>query len=243
MENLAQNSCRSPDQISNFAKKCNLLSQYLKEKGSFGDISLGINGRAPEDKGPETYGSPATTLNLLGTMESSSQHMITLRQKTVASAIMNKSMGFQFVGFSPSNSADDADIRKSSGTAPMTLFYAGKVTVFKDIPADKAEEIMALATKGSPVRPSGFHSDPALIKVNPANSAAALDGPGVPHATRASLLRFFSKRKERVAARAPYQTHNPTQDLPSSSRPEAGSNPLPALDGGQYSSTHLELKL
>ncbi|KAJ6427152.1 hypothetical protein OIU84_022706 [Salix udensis] len=242
MEILAQNSCRSPDQISNFAKKCNLLSQYLKEKGSFGDISLGINGRAPADKGPDqTYGSPATTtLNLLGSMESSSdQHMITLRQKTVASAIMNKSMGFQFVGFSPSNSADDAGIRKSSGTAPMTLFYAGKVTVFKDIPADKAEEIMALATKGSPLRPTGFHSDPALIKVNPANSAAAR----VPHATRASLLRFFSKRKERVAARAPYQTHNPTQDLPSSSRPEAGSNPLPALDGGHYSSTHLELKL
>ncbi|KAJ6701155.1 PROTEIN TIFY 4A-RELATED-RELATED [Salix koriyanagi] len=122
---LAQNSGRSPDQISNFAKKCNLLSQYLKEKGSFGDISLGINGKAPGDRGPETYGSPATTLNLLGSMESSSQH-ITLRKKTVASAIMNKSMGFQFVGFSPSNSTDDADIRKSSGTAPMTLFYAGK---------------------------------------------------------------------------------------------------------------------
>ena len=88
---------------------------------------------------------------------------------------MKKSMGFQFVGFSPSNSTDDADIRKSSGTAQMTIFYAGKVTVFKDIPADKAEEIMALATEGSPIRPNGFHSDPAMIKVNPANSVAALD--------------------------------------------------------------------
>ncbi|KAF9689810.1 hypothetical protein SADUNF_Sadunf01G0131300 [Salix dunnii] len=258
MENLAQNSGKSPDKISNFAKKCNLLSQYLKEKGSFGDISLGINGKAREDKGPETHGSPATTLT---NMENSSEH-ISLRQKTVASAIMMKSMDFQFVGFSPSNSTDDADIRKSSavdpGAAQMTIFYSGKVTLFNDIPVHKAEEIMTLATKGSSISPSGFHSDPTIIKVNPASSFGALDsnnaqqrlqlqseapnGSDVPHATRASLHRFFSKRKERVAARAPYQIHNPTQDLPSSSRPEAGSNPLFALDEGQ-SSTQLELKL
>ncbi|KAL3610475.1 hypothetical protein D5086_001495 [Populus alba] len=269
MANLAQNSCKSPDQISSFAKKCNLLSQYLKEKGSFGDISLGINGKAPEVKGPETSGSPATTLNLLTNMENSSEH-ITFRQKPVASSNMMKSMDFfpQFVGFSPSNYTEDAinkagnHLRKSStmdpGTAQMTIFYAGKLTVFNDIPADKAKEIMALATKGSSISPNGFPSDPSIIKVNSANSVAALDsnnaqqrlhlqseapyGSDVPHATRASLHRFFSKRKERVSARAPYQIHNPTHDLPSSSRPEEGSNPLLALNEGQ-SSKQLELKL
>lgn len=146
MANLAQNSCKSPDQISSFAKKCNLFSQYLKEKGSFGDISLGINGKAPEVKGtlkilsffsfffsnadlyrdvcvcvsylffclmlflgPETSGSPATTLNLLTNMENSSEH-ITFRQKPVASSNTMKSMDFfpQFVGFSPSNYTEDA---------------------------------------------------------------------------------------------------------------------------------------
>ncbi|XP_011048577.1 PREDICTED: protein TIFY 10A-like [Populus euphratica] len=269
MANLAQNSCNSPDQISSFAKKCNLLSRYLKEKGSFGDISLGINGKAPEVKGTGTSSSPATTLNLLTNMENSSEH-ITSRQKPVASSNMMRSMDFfpHFVGFSPSNYTEDAinkadnHLRKSStmdpGTAPMTIFYAGKLTVFSDIPAAKAKEIMALATKGSSISPNGFPSDPSIIKVNSANSVAALDsnnaqqrlhlqpeapnGSGVPHATRASLHRFFSKRKERVAARAPYQIHHPTQDLPSSSRPEEGSNPLLALDAGQ-SSKQLDLKL
>ncbi|KAL9368719.1 hypothetical protein Peur_039918 [Populus x canadensis] len=278
MANLAQNSCKSPDQISSFAKKCNLLSQYLKEKGSFGDISLGINGKAPEVKGPETSDLPATTLNLLTNMENSSQH-ITFRQKPVASSNMMKSMDLfpQFVGFSPSNYTEDAinkadnhlrflccfyDIRKSStmdpGPTQMTIFYAGKLTVFNDIPADKAEEIMALVTKGSSISSNAFPSDPSIIKVNSANSVAALDsnnaqqrlhlqseapnGSDVPHATRASLHRFFSKRKERVAARAPYQIHNPTHDLPRSLRPEEGSNPLLALNEGQLSK-QLELKL
>jgi hypothetical protein len=50
---MAQKSGKPQDQISNFAQKCNLLSQYLKERGSFGDISLGINGKA-EIKGTLT---------------------------------------------------------------------------------------------------------------------------------------------------------------------------------------------
>lgn len=34
-------------------------------------------------------------------------------------------------------------------TAQMTIFYAGQVLVFNDLPSDKAEEVMALARKGS----------------------------------------------------------------------------------------------
>jgi hypothetical protein len=35
---------------SNFAQTCNLLSQYLKEKGGLGEIGLGMT-RKPEPKG------------------------------------------------------------------------------------------------------------------------------------------------------------------------------------------------
>lgn len=34
-------------------------------------------------------------------------------------------------------------------TAPMTIFYAGQVFVFNDFPADRAKEVMLLASKGS----------------------------------------------------------------------------------------------
>ncbi|CAK7356488.1 unnamed protein product [Dovyalis caffra] len=109
MANLVQNSGKAQDQISSFAKKCNLLSQYLKERGSFGDISLGINGKAPEVTGPETSGSPATTLNLFTNAENSSDP-ITSRQKALESANMAKSVDLfpQFVGFGPSNSTEGA---------------------------------------------------------------------------------------------------------------------------------------
>lgn len=36
-------SGRFSGQRSNFSHTCALLSQYLKEKGSFGDLSLGIS--------------------------------------------------------------------------------------------------------------------------------------------------------------------------------------------------------
>ncbi|XP_011036477.1 PREDICTED: protein TIFY 10A [Populus euphratica] len=267
MANMAQKSGKPQDQVSNFAHKCNLLRQYLKERGSFGDISLGINGKA-EIKGLETRISPATTLNLLNNMEISSDQ-ITSRQNAMASANMMTFMDFipQFVGSGPPDSTDDAinkadHLRKSSPvdpeTAQMTIFYAGKVIVFNDFPADKAKEIMALAAKGSPISTDGCPSSaPVLRKVSSTNSVAALDSnkgqerlqlqsqanaSDVPHARRASLHRFFSKRKDRVAARAPYQINNPTPDHPRPPRSEEDSNPFLALDEGQ-SSKQLELKL
>ena len=42
-------SGKLPDR-SNFSQTCNLLSQFLKEKGRFGDLSLGMAGKS-ETKG------------------------------------------------------------------------------------------------------------------------------------------------------------------------------------------------
>ncbi|KAG5248787.1 protein TIFY 10b [Salix suchowensis] len=268
MANMAQKSGKTQDQILNFAQKCNLLSQYLKERGSFGDISLGINGRA-EVRGPETdHTSPAATLNLLNNMENSSDH-ITSRKNAMASADMMKFMDFfpQFVGSAPPNSADDAidkadHLRKSSPVDPepaqMTIFYAGKVSVFNGFPADKAKEIMALATKGSSLSTDGCPSStPAMVKVKSSNSVAALDSnkgqetlqlqsrphvSDVPHARRASLHRFFSKRKDRVAARSPYQINDSAADHPRPPRSEEDRNLFLALHAAQ-SSKQLQLKL
>ncbi|KAJ6706224.1 PROTEIN TIFY 10A-LIKE [Salix purpurea] len=188
----------------------------------------------------------------------------------MASADMMKFMDFfpQFVGSAPPNSADDAIdkadhlSRKSSPVDPepaqMTIFYAGKVSVFNGFPADKAKEIMALATKGSSLSTDGCPSStPAMVKVKSSNSVAALDSnkgqetlqlqsrphvSDVPHARRASLHRFFSKRKDRVAARSPYQMNDSAADHPRPPRSEEDSNLFLALHAAQ-SSKQLQLKL
>lgn len=45
----------------------------------------------------------------------------------------------------------------------MTIFYRGQVLVFDDLPAEKAREIITVATKGSSSISSGFVYTPASI--------------------------------------------------------------------------------
>ncbi|KAJ9179428.1 hypothetical protein P3X46_011217 [Hevea brasiliensis] len=265
MANLVQNksSGKAAPEKSNFAQTCNLLSQYLKERGSFRDLSLGINGKL-EAKGPEAYMPPATTLNLLSNIENSAE---TLRQNSVPSANI-KPMDFfpQFVGFASPNPIEEdsiankpADLRKSSreepGTAQLTIFYAGQVIVYDDFPADKAKEIMALASKGTSNSKNGFTTTASTSAMDKTNSIASnnnareglrlqtqANGSDLPIARRASLHRFFEKRKDRVASKAPYQLNNPSS--PARPRPDEESNPIIIdLEVEGQSSKQLELKL
>jgi jasmonate ZIM domain-containing protein len=74
--------------------------------------------------------------------------------------------------------------------APLTIFYGGRMVVFEDFPAEKAAEVMRMAASApAPVAPVA----PAL-------------GGDMPIMRKASLQRFFEKRKDRLGARqaAPY---------------------------------------
>lgn len=46
-------------------------------------------------------------------------------------------------------SRDDSPNKLEPQTAPMTIFYGGQVIVFNDFPANKAKEIMVLASNSS----------------------------------------------------------------------------------------------
>ncbi|KAE7999027.1 hypothetical protein FH972_003512 [Carpinus fangiana] len=240
---------------SNFAQTCNLLSQYVKEKGRAGDISLGMTRKLESKEKPETSLAPvATTVDLLTNMENSADQ--TLRRNTgTPSNAQSTDFLQQFGCFDPSNSSDVAsnklDFRKpaikEAATAQMTILYAGKVLVFNDFPADKAREIMALGRKGSSYTSgmdkvnSGSFIAPAALNIaatsqrNPTQDI----GSDLPIVRRASLHRFLEKRKDRVAAKAPYQVNPPSQ---APSKPME-SNPWIDLDLEGQSSEQLELKL
>ncbi|KAM4099715.1 hypothetical protein ACB094_05G012900 [Castanea mollissima] len=247
---------------SNFAQTCNLLSQYMKEKGS---LSLEMT-RKPEPKEiPET--PVATTMDLLTNMENSGE---ALRQNAVAPSNVQPMDFLQKLGVCPSNptemATNKADSRKPATmeavTAQMTIFYRGQVLSFDDLPAEKAREIITVATKGSSSISSGFVSTPASIMekvrsrspmASESNVVAAYERntttkervqqqsraiiSDLPIARRASLHRFLEKRKDRAAANSPYQVNPPS---PAAPKPEE-SNPW--IEVGGQSSNQLELKL
>ncbi|XVF74282.1 hypothetical protein PTKIN_Ptkin13bG0097700 [Pterospermum kingtungense] len=137
--------------------------------------------------------------------------------------------------------------------APLTIFFSGQVLVYNDFPADKFKKIMALASQGCLSASSGVVADSGMDKLNSAidkidssnsdipdlniisstaNSPAqdsSVDrrqygGSDLRIARRNSLHKFFEKRKDRAAARAPYQVNN-----------GLGSPPPPKLDESKSS--------
>ncbi|KAG6431642.1 hypothetical protein SASPL_109723 [Salvia splendens] len=148
---------------SNFSQTCSLLSQYLKEKGTFGDLTLGLTPT------PEIKDAPTETVNFLSAIENSGNR----------------------------------NAKSAVETAPMTIFYGGQVMVFNDFPADKAQEILALASKSSavvvpPPAAESASGVPAFVAAQP-----SLDS-DLPIARKNSLARFLEKRRDRVTANAPY---------------------------------------
>ncbi|XP_041997013.1 protein TIFY 11c-like [Salvia splendens] len=74
-------------------------------------------------------------------------------------------------------------------TAAMTIFYGGKVMVYNDFPAEKAQEILALASTAS--------------------AQQSLDS-DLPIARKNSLASFLEKRRDRITAKAPYPPRKAT---------------------------------
>ncbi|XP_078444883.1 protein TIFY 10b-like [Wolffia australiana] len=94
---------------------------------------------------------------------------------------------------------------ESRSGSPLTLFYDGKVAVFEDFPADKAEEVMAMACRclsGLDIR----QDPPPPLATYPriAADAIASSTSDLPIARRVSLHRFLKKRKDRIDSKAPY---------------------------------------
>lgn len=222
------NSGRTSGQMtekSMFSQTCNLLRDYLKEKGPLGELNLGM-ARSLEGN---VIPTAATTANLFPASERSVRTMGMPRNM--------KSMDLfpQQAGFGSSVSKEsvpkmaDYSINKLSTTAKepekaqMTIFYGGQVIVFNDFPAEKVQEIMHLASMGS--SESSTDSTTAMIPSGSSGGASKLNNnlvqerhhqpppsrPAVcdlPIARKASLTRFLEKRKDRIVSKAPYSVGN-----------------------------------
>ncbi|KAK8559024.1 hypothetical protein V6N13_098623 [Hibiscus sabdariffa] len=246
-EFMDQRTACSTEKLS-FTRTCSLLGQYLKEKGSFGDLTLGMTCNVEANGAPEIV---RPTMNLFPMDQMSGGNGGGPR------SLKSMDLFPQQAGFSLPATADDAlkrvDFTVNSSnkcaamepqTAPMTIFYGGQMIVFNDFPAEKAKEIMLLAT-GSSSQHNSFNPNPKtntpFSSSMPSNGVlpTSNDVPNLrnnvtghervqpaqqrpipadlPIARRASLHRFLEKRKDRITSKAPYhyQASNSVSGPPS----------------------------
>uniref|UniRef100_A0A1D1ZGM9 Protein TIFY n=1 Tax=Anthurium amnicola TaxID=1678845 RepID=A0A1D1ZGM9_9ARAE len=188
---------RHGEKPSSFSVTCSLLSQYLKEKGSFGDLGLGITAaaaRLPVD----VRGKPETlrTMNLLPGVDAAGGEDDSAANKGAGSD-QKRSMDLfpNRAGFGPLHPDSKPDLNREPrvGSAQMTMFYGGKVVVFDNFPADKARELMAMARRGCP------ESAPVMVPQRPSCPQPAHHNP----AAAAILASISDPNKPPAAAAAP----------------------------------------
>ncbi|CAM0871613.1 unnamed protein product [Alopecurus aequalis] len=89
----------------------------------------------------------------------------------------------------------------ATAQAPLTIFYGGRMVVFEDFPPEKAAEVMRMAATAGAERAASATPGPTQAQA-PAPALADL-----PIMRKASLQRFFEKRKDRLSARAAPYAH------------------------------------
>ncbi|KAK7388281.1 hypothetical protein VNO78_23095 [Psophocarpus tetragonolobus] len=203
---------KSPPEKFSFSHTCSLLSQYIKEKGTFRDLNLGITCTLQTNGSPETScHSAATTMDLFPTS-------MTQRNPTAMDFLSPQN------AYPPRHSEVPPMVKPSAfksmekdpKAAQLTIFYAGQVIVFDDFPREKVEEIMSLANKGISQSQNSSAYAHAHAHNQQGNHTSFVPQPpsrsivcDLPIARKASLHRFLEKRKDRIASKAPYQTNNP----------------------------------
>lgn len=161
-------SGRFSGQKMNFSSTCNLLSQYIKEKRSLSLSSSSPSVAAAHGAATDGYGNNnnnRATMNLFP---------MTGKPAEDSNRCIGHSVNLfpQFSGFNHSAVSNASAGKRGSPEPPsgqMTIFYGGQVMVFNDLPAEKAKEVMDLATT--------FESSLKKRKVEPPTSSSPKPNP------------------------------------------------------------------
>ncbi|CAA2984563.1 Hypothetical predicted protein [Olea europaea subsp. europaea] len=154
---------RKAPEKSNFVHTCNLLSQFIKEKGSLRDLNFEIGDRVESlesiVKADKSQVAASTRTKSLTNMEKPVQE--STKQDTSMDPIPRRGMPG-----SSSNLQDAANkaVKRQAATmesknAQLTIFYAGRVLVFDDYPPEKVTELAEFASKESSKEPEGISSN------------------------------------------------------------------------------------
>ncbi|CAN6896182.1 unnamed protein product, partial [Brassica oleracea] len=200
-----------PPEKSNFTRRCSLLSRYLKEKGSFGNIDLGLVRKPGPDLGLPGNSDQQEKQNVMHKANSELKALNVLGEPSISSGGKAKATNLS----EPSEPV----------SSQLTIFFGGKVLVYNEFPSDKAKEIIQVAKEAKSVTDINIQtqinvqkdhnkSNMVLPDLNEPTDTADVNQQQQQQnqlveriARRASLHRFFAKRKDRAVARAPYQVN------------------------------------
>ncbi|XP_074280802.1 protein TIFY 10A-like [Silene latifolia] len=197
-------------QKMSFTQTCNLLSQFVKENRAFGIPTAATTTTLDA---PSGEGYNPSTMNLFPVKQA---------ETPIASVGHTVNLFPQISGF---NSSMNKRASPEPPTAQMTIFYGGQVVVFNDLPADKATDVMNMASRfesSLKMRKVETHGGPVLVATEKPNDnqkpnpnpnpnpienhvtavAAAVPRASVPITRKASLHRFLEKRKDRLVGKA-----------------------------------------
>ncbi|XP_066387804.1 protein TIFY 10a-like [Miscanthus floridulus] len=185
----------SGEKATSFAMACSLLSRYVRQNSTAAaDLGLAIRAEADAKR--------------------------TSAEDTQRGETTKETMDLfpQNAGFDSEAAMKEAPDAREPKKRQLTIFYGGKVLVFDDFPAEKAKDLMQMASKGSSVAQNpGLLPSPAVATVTDSTKIAAVpaapiavvnaqkSAADIPQAPKASLRRFLEKRKDRLTAKAPYQ--------------------------------------
>ncbi|KAJ8500376.1 hypothetical protein OPV22_010928 [Ensete ventricosum] len=204
---MAEKMGKSWEKGSQFSVTCSLLSQYLKEKGSFGSIGLDIASPALDLHQPKDKHRNPTTLSLMPGVDVPPEG--------------DDATDHQTAPISREDSVKTPPVIKEVEKSQLTIFYGGKVLVFDDFPGDKVRDLMQMAANEiAAAKNLSFPApSPTSILASASNwreppppppglpSPAEANASDMPIARRNSLHRFLEKRKDRISSKAPYQAH------------------------------------